>query len=139
MAATKAPFSPNPVTEFIKIDFATRSAQMRVFVASFIDSGHHVAYIPSLKLSGYATSKDDAIKMLFEDVVDDMFENLFELDESTITNELGKYGWHKAKGIPNKKFYNDRPFVSPTGILENFNLPQNTDIQVKMMEVGQVA
>jgi len=86
---------------------------MFVYVASFIDNGQHIAYIPSLELSAYGESNEEAINMLFEDVVTDMVHNLFSLTPSEVTKEMKKYGWHKAAGIPNKKFYNDRPAVNP--------------------------
>ena len=123
------------VTEFIKINFAKKEASMRIHVANFIDHDHHVAYIPSLKLSAYGATKEEAIQMLFDDVIDDLFHNLLPLGQSGVSKELAKYGWHKSK-IPNKKYYNDLPYVDPNGILENFNLPEDTNIEVKMMEMA---
>lgn len=123
------------VTEYIKINFAGKETSMRLHVASFIDHGQHVAYMPSLKLSGYGATNDEAVQMLFEDVLDDMFHNLFALSQSEISKELAKYGWHKSS-IPNKKYYNDLPYIDPSGILKNFNLPTDTSIEVKMMELA---
>ena len=123
------------VTEYIKINYARKGASMRLHVANFIDHGQYVAYMPSLKLSGYGATKDEAVQMLFEDVLDDMFHNLFDLSQSEISKELAKYGWHKSQ-IPNKKYYNDLPYIDPNGILKNFNLPVDTNIEVEMMEVA---
>ena len=140
MSVTKTPLSNvKTIPEYIKVDYGRKEASMRILVADFVDNGHHVAYIPSLKLSAYGPSKQEAIKMLFEDVIDDLFTNLFELSETKIAKELAKYGWHKAKGIPNKKYYNDLPYIDPKGILKNFNLPEATNIEVKMMAVGEAA
>lgn len=136
MSITRTPLkNVTTVTEFIKIIFSRKEASMRIHVASFIDHDHHVAYVPSLKLSGYGATKEEAMEMLFQDVIDDMFDNLLALGESGVSKELAKYGWHKSP-IPNKKYYNDLPYVDPNGILENFNLPEDTSIEVKMMEVA---
>ncbi len=136
MSITRTPLkNVTTVTEFIKINFSRKEASMRIHVASFIDHDHHVAYVPSLKLSGYGATKEEAMEMLFQDVINDMFDNLLVLGESGVSKELAKYGWHKSL-IPNKKYYNDLPYVDPNGILENFNLPEDTSIEVKMMEVA---
>lgn len=118
--------------EFIKIDYREKSAKMQIWVVRFIDNGHHIAYIPSLKLSAYGANENEALKMLFEDVVTDMFNHLFDLSEIQIANELAKFGW-KHNRLFKKKFSNT-PFIDKGGILRNFNLPKETLISQEYIE-----
>lgn len=103
-----------------------------VLVAHFVDNGHFVAFAPSLELSAYGPSKEEAAKMLFEDVITDYFDNLFSLSESKITADLAKYGWKRSQII--RKRFTNTPHVDSKVILKNFNLPMGTEISHQMMD-----
>ena len=112
--------------EKLIIDFKKRSVKMVVDVVDFKDNGHYVVYAPSFKLSAYGESKDEAIKMLFEDVIVDYFSTLLQLKEFEVTSELSKYNWVKGKVL--KKVFRNTAYVDKEGILKNFNLPIETPI-----------
>jgi hypothetical protein len=116
------------VQEKIKIDFRARTAKLIINVADFVDHGHVVVYIPSLDLSAYGPTKDEAIKMLFDQVVSDYVESLMKIPESKVSEELAKYGWKRGKIL--KKNFSNEAFVDAKGILQNFNLPAETPINI---------
>lgn len=118
-------------TEKIQINHRDKSAQMVINVADFVDHGHVVVYAPSLNISAYGETKDEALKMLFEEVLVDYFHNLFQLTESELTKELAKYNWKRSK-ILRKRFSNSA-YVDSEGILKNFNLPKETLINQRQM------
>ena len=122
--------------EFIKIDYKRKIAIIRINVAGFLDNGHQVAYIPSLKLSAYGPNKSEAMKMLVEEVVKDLFDNLFKLTESELGNELAKYGWQRRK-IFTKEFRNSMAYVDASGILRDFNLPEDTKVTIEAIDKTQ--
>ena len=104
---------------------------MVINVADFVDHGHVVVYAPSLKISAYGVTKDEAVKMLFEEVLVDYFQNLFQLKESELTKELAKYNWERSRIL--KKRYSNSSHVDAEGILKNFNLPKETPINQHRM------
>lgn len=104
---------------------------MVINVADFVDHGHVVVYAPSLKISVYGATKDEAVKMLFEEVLVDYFQNLFQLKESELTKELAKYNWERSRIL--KKRYSNSSYVDAEGILKNFNLPKETPINQHRM------
>ena len=118
--------------EKLSIDFRGKSATMLILVAEFVDNGHFVAFSPSLNLSAYGSSKQEAAKMLFEDVVTDYFDNLFKLNEAEISAELATHGWKRGKFI--RKRFTNSPHVDSKGILQNFNLPMETKVTHHMMD-----
>jgi len=91
-----------------------------------------ITYIPSLEASGYGSTKEEANNMIRE-VIEDFFDNLFKLKTDQMEVELRKLGWQQDKMF-NKRFENTS-YVGEDGILKNFNLPENTEIEMKMMEL----
>jgi len=117
----------------IKIDFERQKANGLLRVYDFIDNDHHVAFIPSLNLSAYAATREEAVKRLFETVVSDFFLCLTELPEYKASEELKKLGWSRGK-ILRKKF-EQNTFVDRDGILKNFNLAEETVIHDELVTV----
>jgi hypothetical protein len=112
--------------ESIRIDFKRRSAKMSLWVVDFPDHGHHIAFIPSLRLSGYGANKEEAIDMLFKDAMDDMFDNLMNMPDAQLMKELEKFGWKRHR-LFHKEFTNT-PYIDEHGILKDFNLPSDTKV-----------
>jgi hypothetical protein len=119
--------------QHIKLDYKHKSAKGYFWTVGFKDHQFHVAYIPSLDLSGYGETEKDALDMLYNQVMDDFFVTLFQLNESQISAELEKYGWKRSK-LLRKKFMNT-PYVDKEGILKNFNLPAETPIKEQFVGV----
>lgn len=118
--------------EFIKIDFKTHNAKVGLWVFVFPDDKYFVSYIPSLKLSAYGNTEEEALSMLFDDILDDFFKELFKLPEVKIREELDKCGWKKPTIFFRKKFSKEA-YVDEEGVLRNFNLPAQTKVKRQFM------
>ena len=126
MTTTKYQKQKTLKEEFLKIDFKTKHVKAQVWVYAFMSEEHHVAYIPSLNLTAYGPTEKDAIEMLFEDCMKDLFDNLWSLPEYAIIAELGKYGWKRSK--IHKKQFKSMSYIDADGVLNNFNMPKETKI-----------
>ncbi len=118
--------------ELIKINFKKRHFEGRICVFDFIDNGHHIAYMPSLNLSGYGDSEHEARQLLMDFVVKDFLEGLFTLSEHKINEELKKLGWERSLFF--KEF--SKSYVDKDGVLREFNLPAETQIESQLMSVA---
>ena len=93
------------------------------------DGSKIVIYVPSLNISGYGSSFEQAIDMLKE-IIDDYFRELVKLKPENISIELKKYGWEKT--IFHKRF-EQKVFIDKDGVLKNFELPEDTKIEETML------
>lgn len=119
--------------ESISIDIKNSRGEIGAVLFAFEDHGHQVAYLPSLKLSAYGKTAQEAKQMLFEEVLPDFFENLFLLNEAEMNEELAKYGWKRSQFFK-KRYSNLNAFVDAEGVLRNFNLPAETHIEKMPIE-----
>ncbi len=125
--------------ETIKLDLKNGTAQGVIRVIEFKDHEFYIAFNPTLNISGYGESEKEALDMLFHDVLFDFFQNLLKLTEAEISCELSKYGYDRSRIFNSKKSkrYTGRgPVVSSAKILENLNLPPETPIKEKYLEVA---
>jgi hypothetical protein len=84
-------------------------------------SGEHwVSIIPSLNVSGYGESEEDAITDLQYNVKV-LFEDLYELTATQRDSELKILGWSQNKFF--KKQYSST-YVDENGVLQNFDSPK---------------
>jgi hypothetical protein len=92
-------------------------------------SGNHWAsVIPSLKVSGYGNSAEEAQKDLKYNL-DIFFEDFFALNKDEREVALRELGWQREKIF--KKRYTG-PFINQEGALQNFNIPE--DVQKSVLE-----
>ncbi len=120
----------------MKLDMVGKSKKVHAGLTSFSfvdDDGHHIAYIPSLNLSGYGDTGREALDMLINVVVKDYFEHLLDLTQHQIMNELRQHGWVRKpylhKQLRNTKFYD------PESIKHDFNLPAETTLHSQFVSV----
>lgn len=97
------------------------SGRLSVFKYQDKDTLHFVFYCPSLEVSGYGNTTEEAGTML-EHSIYDFFEFLVNLPNEQRVAELSKLGWRK-KAIFNKRY--SRAFVDGNGELQNFNAVDN--------------
>jgi hypothetical protein len=121
------------VREHLKINTKHKIAKGHLYVVNFQDHEHHVAYAESLNLSGYGSTREEAIDMLFNHVLNDFFEGLFELPEKEIFDVLEKFGWKRSQFY--KKDLSKSAHIDTDGILKNFNLSEETEIEANLMAV----
>ncbi len=81
------------------------------------DTNKFIFFIPSLEISGYGDSSDEATEMA-KLGLDDLFENLSTLSQKECTSYLIKMGWRQ--GWFKKDF--SKAYVDALGELKNFNV-----------------
>lgn len=121
------------ITEKLKINYKQKRGKGIFRLVEFEDHNSHIVYIPSLNLSAYGDTSAEAKKMMGDIVLEDFFETLFSENESTVYDHLKKLGWKKS-GIYPKELSHD-VHVDKDGILKNFNLPTETKITEKLVEI----
>ena len=121
--------------ETININTKHQSFHGSLCVVQFMDHGHYISYMPSLNLTGYGDTPNEADKLLMDFVVKDFLEGLFSLEkDELIFDELKKLGWQRSPFF--KKDLNKSAYVNKEGILRDFNLPAETKIESKLMSVA---
>jgi len=91
-----------------------------------------VVYCPSLNITGYGKTVDEAESM-FKDSINDYFESLMVLKKEAIDSELSLLGWDHGYFA---KRYENKAFIDKQGVLKNFELPKDTPIKEKLIEVA---
>ncbi len=112
-----------------------RRARGTFTIHTFEDHGHHVAYLPSLNLSAYGDSEQEARDRLLSDVIDDFLDHLMDLKPEKITLELQKLGWSRNRMF--KKQFKSNSYVDRDGVLKNFNLPKETKVDTRVVAVNE--
>ena len=123
-------FSYNVESGFTKeqsltVNFNKGTVKSSINVFEIIDHGHTILYIPALDMSGYGDNRQEANEMLI-DSVSEYFQTLVKLPDYTITEELNKYGWQRSVFF--KKKFQNSTYIDKKGILQNFNLPEDTPV-----------
>lgn len=112
--------------DYLKIDFRTGTFNATLSFMDFMDGNFWISYCPSLRLSAYGSTQEEAQTMMRDVVLPDFFENLFVSPQRLVLNELKKFGWQQEK-LFKKRFHNRAP-VSRQGIIKDFNLSEETPI-----------
>lgn len=115
----------------IQISFSSKKVKGNFRIYYFMDNEHYIAYMPSLQLTGYGASRNEAVDMLFDIVLDDFCENMLELPMEKANNLLASLGWKRNK-LFHKRF-STSSYVDKEGVLKNFNLPLETKIESEVL------
>lgn len=121
------------IQESLNIDIKHKRGKGIFRIVEFKDHSHYIVYIPSLKLSAYGNSPEEARNMMGDIVLEDFFENLLAQSESVIFDHFKGLGWTKSTIFP--KLLSNDVHVDTDGILKNFNLSSDTKITQKLVEV----
>ena len=89
---------------------------LTIYSGKDTETGSYVAFIPSLSISGYGNTEEEAEIMLKESAKD-YLNSLGDLTPKNRNIELVNNGWKKSQH-KTKEF---RPFVDSEGILRNFD------------------
>lgn len=116
--------------EFIKFNFRRKQLDGNLKAHSFFSDGYEFVYIPSLNISGYGNTQEEA-KEMAKVCIKDFAETLFASGEKRAIEEIKNLGWKKDKYF--NKF--NAPFVDKNGILREFNLSEETKIETSSMAV----
>lgn len=87
---------PKLKKELILIDFKSKTFRAKLNAISFVDNEFQMVYIPSLNISGYGETIQEA-KEMADEVMKDFSTRLLEQPESKALIVLNKYGWQRER------------------------------------------
>lgn len=117
--------------EFIKL--TTKSVKIEVKGVTFVEGNYTIMYIPSLNLSSYGQTEEEAKVMMEEHVLPDFCESVVKKPRSFVLQELRKLGWEQNK-IFTKKL-SRTAYIDKEGILREFDLDAGTVIKEQDLAV----
>ena len=112
--------------EIVKIDFPKRFWKAELNGVEFKEEQSHIIYIPSLNISSYGDTTEEALEMM-KVVARQFFLDLLDLGEVALKKELENLGW-----IGSKYFKKKLTHLSNTtfeDIKKEFNLPDETTVR----------
>lgn len=118
--------------ETLTVNFNKKLVSGKLNGISFIDNDtkQQVFFLPSLDISGYGNTLEEAQNMVI-DTVDDFFQTLLDSDIDVYNFHLKSLGWNKDK-LFNKRF--SKVSVDAKGQLHGFNVQENS-----IQTVGMIA
>lgn len=117
------------------IEIIGLNVALRCKVFQWKDHGHHMAYMPSLDLTGYGETPDQAKEML-DFSAKEYCEWLALLPQVQLDAELARLGWEKGK--PSEDSGYTCPYVDREGALQGFELDAEEFAQVEEMYLERV-
>lgn len=116
-------------TDFLHLDLTKKKIKGEFGAIKFIDKDtkQSVIYIPSVQLSGYGSSFNEADEML-KFSLNQFFDYILRLPHSKTLDELKNLGWQR--GIFNKRFSNSQNDAIEA--LNSLNADQNTIERVRL-------
>lgn len=122
----------NSNAQFLSIDRSANCIDAVLYFLFLKDHRYHIAYIPSLDISGYGDNREEAEEMVL-DALNTYFSNISDFTEDKLQDELTKYGWKKDKYRRNKFV---GAYVDAQGVLKNFDLPDQTKISEELISIS---
>jgi len=119
--------------ERLKIDFKTKSIKGNVKGVTFREGDSYIHYIPSLNLSSYGKTKDEATEMMKDVVLRDFCESVVTKPVAFVMKELKKLGWEKSLIFGNE--LSKSTYIDRDGILRDFELSPDTIFEEQAIEV----
>lgn len=118
----------------MKLDLARahKKAKAKLRLLLFMIEGNYILYIPSLNLTAYGNTEDEAKKML-DVVIEDYFSHLSQLSDQEVLQEIKQYGWVRKPYLA--KQLRNIQFVEEKTIKEDFELPAETIIREQFVSV----
>ncbi|MEO7177179.1 MAG: hypothetical protein ABIV51_14650 [Saprospiraceae bacterium] len=115
--------------EVIKIDFDIKTISAVFLAIEFKEAEQFVVHLPSIEISGYGDSINEA-KNMVDEAVSTFFENLMALDKNEITKELNRMGFKNSQYFK-KRF--ERSYVDSDGDLQNFDIPADASVSHELL------
>lgn len=107
--------------ESLKINVKQRKFNAELQAIAFMDGNSHIIYIPSLELSAYGESFEEAHEMMKENL--HVFsEDMFECSDQEVDAILSELGWKKEKFFPKRRI--NLSNTTFKDIKKQFNLPE---------------
>lgn len=98
----------------------------------FMEEDTHIVYLPSLNMSGYGDTIEEAQELL-NTSVGTYFKDLIRLPHYAIFKELQKYGWQRDSIF--KKKMKNLSNTTYEDIKKQFNIPDDVQLNESVLEV----
>lgn len=118
--------------EYIKINLKRQHIAAKLRTFSFQEGNTHIVYLPSVEISGYGDTIEEAHD-LAKITLNDFSQNLFKLPESKIYAVLRELGWERDRFFQKKM--NNLSNITYEDIKKEFNIPDNTPIRETSISV----
>lgn len=112
--------------ESLNINIKKQTLKGNFSAIAFKEGETQIVYIPSLQLSSYGDTLDEAREMM-EKVLHDFSKNLVTLPEAKVNSILTNLGWKKDSIF--KKRMTNLSETTFDDIIKEFNLPKDTPVQ----------
>lgn len=99
----------------------------------FENDGYYIVYLPSLKISSYGKTREEANQMMKEVVIKDFCETLMAQKEKKVLADLHALGFKKRSFF--EKELSKSAHVDKEGILRDFDLAETTQFKESMLTV----
>lgn len=110
--------------EFLKINLKKQEVSGGFHAVGFMDGASHIVYIPSLQLSAYGDTPDEAQEMM-EDVLQVFSQDILDCTEAQLNTLLSQMGWQKERFFPKRRIHLSRTTFED--IKKEFNLPDTVE------------
>jgi len=117
----------------LNIDFKKKSAKGRLSIKLFKNDSFWIGYIPSLNISSYAKTYEEAHEFLLSVYLKEYLQNAFNSPSQAI-EELKSLGWERNSIF--KKKFTVESYVDKDGFLKEFDLPIGTEVTDSEIFVG---
>lgn len=119
--------------EFVQINLSKKQMKFKIRYWAFKQGEHHIVYLPSLQISGYGDTVNEAHNLVKVSITD-FAENLIRLkDEARILKVLYDLGWERNKYF--KKRMSNLSETTFEDIKREFNIPDKTIYDEGLIEV----
>lgn len=118
--------------EYININKKQGEIKGTVRALTFKEGGVHTVYHPSLGISGYGDTYEEAAA-LAKISLDDFASELLELPDHKIYIVLKELGWERDRSF--KKKLHSLSETTYENIKREFNIPDDTPIQESLVKV----
>ena len=110
-----------------------KKVKMHLRALTVKDHDNFVLIIPSLNLSSYGETHDEAREMMEKIVLNDFCETLMALPLPEILKELHSLGWSNSPFFA--KELSRTSYIDKEGLLKDFDISENAIIEESIMEV----
>ncbi|MFD2599862.1 hypothetical protein ACFSQ3_12965 [Sphingobacterium corticis] len=117
--------------EYLKL--GSKSIKGHVRAVSFEEGDFIIFYIPSLNLSSYGRTDEEAELMMKDSVLPDFGHALMTKPKALVFRELKKLGWERNRLF--EKDLSKKAHIDKEGILREFELDEDTVISEKEFEL----
>ncbi|AIM38139.1 hypothetical protein KO02_16735 [Sphingobacterium sp. ML3W] len=119
--------------EYLKLGSHKITGNVRA--VTFKDGEYDIIYIPSLNLSAYGSSVEEATDMLQNVVLKDFcFSIANNKNKGLVIMELKKLGW--IRDLFFEKDLSKKAYIDKEGILSEFELPEGTEIREESVKIA---